>query len=161
MFYAHGLGSYVGIASIATDAEIQDAEVGRERLAHPACTGCGVCIASCPVSAIDPDGYRISPLRCISFANRHPDEPLRVLPSKKDLLRGWLHGCETCQDVCPLNVTVRHRHEAVLSPEIEIEGMRVPNGPVVPGSIADSRRVLATSPGYQRYLDRLIAPGEP
>ena len=156
MFYAHGLGSYVGIASIGTDALLEDAGPAQERVTHPQCEKCHRCISACPVGAIPPGGYRIEPLRCVSMVNRHPDEPLRVIPQEREHLNGWLYGCETCQDVCPLDEEAIHRHEAVVPPEISIEGMTLPNTPIVAKETIEARLCSCTSPGYRAYVRMLL-----
>lgn len=157
LFYAHGLGSYVGIASIGTDAGIEGAGAGQERVSDPACSGCSRCVAACPVSAIPAEGYRIDPLRCLSFANRHPDEPLRVLPRSGARLQRWLHGCETCQNVCPLNRPIPHRGDAVVNPDLEIEGMVAPNVATLLPRDVESKIGSVTSAGYRAYLRTLLA----
>ncbi len=157
LFYAYGLGSYVGIASIGTDAAIEGALPGEERVTDPACSDCDRCVAACPVSAIPPEGYRIDPLRCLSFVNRHPDEPLRLLPREGKGLQRWLHGCETCQNVCPLNRPIAHRGDAVLPAELQLEGMAVPNAAAVSRETIDSGLGSVTSAGYREYLRLLLS----
>ena len=162
MFYAHGLGSYVGIATLGTDAVLEDAGAGQERITHPQCEKCRRCIAACPVAAIPPAGYGIEPMRCLSMVNRHPDEPGRIIPQRPEQLQRWLCGCEICQDVCPLNEEARHRHEAIVTPEINIGGMTLPNAATVAKEIIESRRATITSPGYHAYIQRLLEKeGEP
>lgn len=162
MFYARGLGSYVGIASVGTDAILEAPATTAERVTHPRCETCGRCVASCPVAAIPPAGYRIEPMRCLSMLNRHPDEPERIMPQIPGQLDQWLYGCETCQNVCPLNQEAAHRQEAVTMPEIMIEGMTLPNASAVPWEIIESRQTAITSPGYREYIRKLLNKrGEP
>ena len=97
LFYADDLGSYVGIRSIGTDwAAAPALPEGKEAIPNPRCAGCGRCIAACPVGALAPDGWELHPTRCISFLNRHPEEPSRRQPEDAGKLRGRLHGCEIC-----------------------------------------------------------------
>lgn len=156
MFYGHELGSYVGIASIGTNALLEETGYWPERITHPQCDKCDRCISACPAGAIPPDGYQIKPLRCLSFVNRHPDEPLRIMPRKSEQLDKWLYGCEACQNVCPLNNEANHKHEAVVPSEISIEGMTIPNTAFVPEITIKSRQNLITSPGYREYIRKLI-----
>ena len=156
MFYAHGLGSYVGIASIGTDAILEDACSGEERVTHPRCDGCGRCAMACPVSAIPAQGYGIEPMRCLSMLNRHPDEPGLIRPNSDEHLERWLYGCETCQNVCPLNADARHKYEAIVTPEVMIEGMTLPNIAVISEESVKAGRSSVSSPGYQEYLKRLL-----
>ena len=156
LFYAHGLGSYVGIASVGTDAALGDSVPRPERITSPRCGTCGRCVKACPVGALPEAGYAIDPLRCLSMINRHPDEPLRLPPGEPEKLEGWVYGCETCQNVCPLNAEARHRYEAVVAPEIVIEGMRLPNAARIPRACLEERRATLTSPGYRDYLKLLL-----
>ncbi len=156
MFYAGELGSYVGIAALGTDAILEDPSTAQERIVHPQCEKCGLCIASCPVAAISPVGYQIDPMRCLSMVNRHPDEPRRIMPKTPGQLERWLYGCETCQDVCPLNAEAQHMHEAIVAPEIRIEGMTLPNTATVAREILSARQDAITSPGYHEYIRRLF-----
>jgi len=126
LFYAHGLGSYVGIGAIGTDASLEDPADAPERVTSPTCDKCGRCITACPVGAIAPEGYQIDPLRCLSMLNRHPDEPRRIMPPGSTHLERWLYGCETCQNVCPVNANAQHRREAVVAAEVAVEGMKLP-----------------------------------
>jgi epoxyqueuosine reductase len=159
MFYAHGLGSYVGIASLGTDAVLEDPTTAAERVTHPRCEKCGRCVSACPVTAIPAAGYQIDPMRCLSMLNRHPDEPGRIMPQKPEQLERWIYGCETCQTVCPLNEEARHRHEGIVTPEIRIEGMTLPNTATVTKEIIESRRATITSPGYHAYIQSLLDKG--
>ncbi|MFC2021333.1 4Fe-4S double cluster binding domain-containing protein [Chloroflexota bacterium] len=68
-----------------------------------ACANFNKCIDACPTKAISSEGYRINPFRCLSFINRHADEPCREMPEDALELDRWLYGCEVCQDICPLN----------------------------------------------------------
>lgn len=162
MFYTHVLGSYVGLASIGTDALLEEVGPAQERVTHPQCEKCGRCIAACPVGAIPPVGYQIAPLRCLSMLNRHPDEPGRIMPQKPEQFDRWLYGCETCKNICPLNAQASHRHEAVLAPEIRIEGMTIPNIAAVSKKTLEARLDTITSPGYREYVRKLLEDfGEP
>lgn len=156
MFYAHGLGSYVGIASIGTDALLEEVAPVQERVTHPQCEKCDRCISACPTGAIPPKGYQIEPFRCLSFINRHPDEPLCIMPQKREQLDGWVCGCETCQDVCPLNKKANHRHEAIVLSETRISEMTLPNTATVSKENIKSGLNLITSPGYQKYIKKLL-----
>lgn len=109
LFYAHGLGPSVRIAAIGVDAELEGFGPGEERVAHPRCENCERCVSACPVGALHPDGSRLLPSRCLSFANRHPDAPAVGMPSK---LAGWLYGCEICRNVCPIDQEARREDKA-------------------------------------------------
>ena len=157
MFYAHGIGSYVGIASLGTDAVLEGPAPAPERVSHPRCETCGRCVAACPVGAIPPAGYAIDPLRCLSMLNRHPDEPRRILPQRPEQLGGWVCGCETCQDVCPLNAETHHARQAVVAPEVRIEGLTLPNTAVVARETLEAGLASIRSSGYAQHVRFLLS----
>ena len=97
----HGLlihpryGSYVFIGSIVTDAPwpIPDGQIS-------VCPHCGACSAACPGHCLS--GGRLDRSRCLSFLTQKKGD---LSPEEKRLIRnnGLIWGCDTCQEVCPLN----------------------------------------------------------
>lgn len=156
MFYAHGLGSYVGILAIGVGQELPEDRAGEEQVRSPACAKCRRCVEACPTGAISPEGYRINPLRCLSFINRHPDEPHKDVPDARRRLDGWLHGCEVCQDACPLNAKIRHKKDVIFPPEINLFGMRLPNRASVSRDVLRGNMGCITSPGFREHVGRLL-----
>lgn len=156
MFHAHGLGSYVGIMAIGVGVDLPEEHPAEEQVKNPACAKCRRCVEACPTGAISPEGYCINPLRCVSFINRHADEHRKDAPEDRSRLDGWLHGCEVCQDVCPLNVKIRHRKDVVASPEIALYGMRLPNTASVSGDRLRENMGRITSPGFREYVGWLL-----
>jgi|GEM_PF-3393427 len=156
MFYADDIGSYVGISTIGIDAELEESRKGKERVCHAGCAKCSRCVKACPTHAIDKNGYGINPLRCISMLNRHPDEPAVELPSSGAVLNHWLLGCEQCQDVCPLNRKARHKKNVVVVPELNANGMTIPNTAEIYERIVHDRISSVKSPGYRNYIGKLL-----
>ena len=65
------------------------------------CGSCTLCIDACPTAAIA-EPYVVDSNKCISHATielREPELPSGIAAN----LRGWLYGCDICQDVCPWN----------------------------------------------------------
>jgi epoxyqueuosine reductase len=156
MFYAHGLGSYVAIGTIGTDLELADGHQGEEQIKTSICANCNKCIDACPTKAISPEGYRINPFRCLAFINRHADEPCIEMPEDTLKLHRWLHGCEICQDVCPLNVKIKHKKEVVFPPEIDLYGMTIPNVKAVSEDVLRANMKDITSVNYYQYVQKLL-----
>ena len=160
LFYAHGAGSYVGISAIGTDLKLGSPDRARgERIASPACLKCENCVRSCPAGAIHADGYRIDPLKCVSFLNRHPEEPHKVAPISREALGGWLHGCEACQNCCPINKAAKHEGTPELKPEMELYGLRLPNKEHVSASALAGRLSEIKSPDFLLYVKALLGEG--
>jgi epoxyqueuosine reductase QueG len=156
MFYASQLGSYVGIRVIGTDY-VPDSyqELQPEIIHSDICAHCRRCINACPTNAIDPDGYRINPFRCISFINRHMGETFRNWPENISDLDDWLDGCEACQDVCPMNKKVRHETTLVVE-DLEMHGVRLANTCSVSKEELRQRRDEITNADFRSIVDRLL-----
>ncbi|WP_312433628.1 epoxyqueuosine reductase [Lacrimispora sp.] len=96
-FYTES-GSWVTLYAWLIDKEMELLETSN----LPACPkGCNRCIQSCPSNALS-EPYTLSPTECVSYLTTFggrdlPNEPL----SRK--FGNWIYGCDTCQDVCPMN----------------------------------------------------------
>lgn len=90
-----GQGSYYFLATLLMDIEIdQDPPVTDH------CGTCTRCIEACPTDAIVKP-YVVDSNRCISYLTIEYKKELP--PEFKDQMRGWIFGCDICQEVCPWN----------------------------------------------------------
>lgn len=91
-------GSYCFIGSIVTSLVIPSTSDG----VIEECRHCGRCIRSCPGGALSAEGGFDRKL-CLSDISQRKGE---LTPAEAALLRqgGLVWGCDTCQDVCPMNV---------------------------------------------------------
>ena len=88
-------GSWIFIATIITNFEF-DYNIPQTDL----CGKCTACIDACPTEAIIENGV-IDSNRCISYLTI---ENKYEIPSEfHGKFKGWLFGCDICQDVCPWN----------------------------------------------------------
>jgi epoxyqueuosine reductase len=90
-------GSWVFIGEVLLDIELEyDADAVADH-----CGSCTACIDACPTGAIV-EPYVVDARKCISYATieLRDDELPAELEGK---MKGWLYGCDICQDVCPWN----------------------------------------------------------
>ena len=108
-------GSFFFIAELILDLEL---EYDYPTTDH--CGSCTACIDSCPTNALATP-YQMDATRCISYAtielkNKIPD-------SFKDNMRGWIFGCDICQDVCPWNRFSKNHNEPSFEDKKNISNM--------------------------------------
>jgi ferredoxin len=154
LFYAYGLGSYVSIGTIGTNLELNSDQLDK-KMKNQKCPLCNKCVKSCPTKAIYEDGYKINPLKCLSFINRHANELNKIIPENIKEEK-WLHGCEICQDCCPLNNKILHKLDVVFSESIDLYGMKVNNKPIIDDKEVSSRLNEISEPEYLKYIMALL-----
>ena len=91
------IGSWVFIGEIILNVELAyDTEIVADH-----CGTCTACLDACPTNAIV-EPYVVDSRKCISYATielRDENLPVEIAEN----LKGWLYGCDICQDVCPWN----------------------------------------------------------
>jgi len=103
--YADGYGSWVNIITYLVDVElVPDNPIS----SSPCPSGCSRCIDACPTGAlVNPYVMRMD--RCIAYLTYQAPLPLdRELEEK---MGKWIYGCDICQEVCPLNKSIRQEYE--------------------------------------------------
>jgi epoxyqueuosine reductase len=96
MAIAPGLGSFVSIGTVITDAALVGAAPSPVR---DGCGTCTRCIDACPTGALDEVGV-VDATRCLSYWTQSRHE---APPAVADALEDRVYGCDICQDVCPYN----------------------------------------------------------
>jgi epoxyqueuosine reductase len=91
-------GSWIVLGEIITDLEIEiDNPLEKD------CGDCQLCLTACPTKAII-EPYIIDRKKCIQdlsgWSGIIPDEI-------KEVFKNRLYGCDTCQEVCPVNKKVK------------------------------------------------------
>ncbi|MEB3340805.1 tRNA epoxyqueuosine(34) reductase QueG [Okeania sp.] len=89
-------GSWVFLGEILTNLELTS---DRSHTEH--CGSCTRCLEACPTNAIV-EPFVVNANLCIAYhtiENRNSDLPEHI----KSNLKGWVAGCDICQDVCPWN----------------------------------------------------------
>ena len=101
---APGLGSYVLLGSVLTDAawDGDDAVTDLRKARWDACGACTRCLDACPTQAFDAPGV-LDTRRCISYLTIEHRGPID--DALADRMGGWVAGCDVCQEVCPYNAS--------------------------------------------------------
>ena len=100
----HGWGSWVFLAEIVTNLELDAAEMDAPLKAN--CGKCEICLHACPTGAL-PAPYVLDNRRCISYLTieLRGSIPLELRP----LMGNLIFGCDICQQVCPVNIVAERR----------------------------------------------------
>ncbi|MBU0488364.1 MAG: tRNA epoxyqueuosine(34) reductase QueG [Bacteroidetes bacterium] len=91
-------GSYVFIGIILTNIVL-----GPDSAESSLCGDCRLCIDSCPANALSEDGF-LDANRCISYLTiEHRGE---IMQHDAEIFGNRIFGCDTCQEVCPHNISI-------------------------------------------------------
>ena len=93
-------GSYFFLSALFLNAKLTSDEPMKDR-----CGSCRKCIEACPTKAIT--DYKIDAAKCISYLTIEKNGAISDEFSEK--LKGWIFGCDICQEVCPYNQRERSR----------------------------------------------------
>ncbi|MCL4234980.1 MAG: tRNA epoxyqueuosine(34) reductase QueG [Deltaproteobacteria bacterium] len=92
------LGSYLFLAEALVSRE-----TGGAPLPVPDhCGSCDRCLIACPTAAF-PAAGTLDARRCLSYWTLEKRSGLDAEPGDIDATRGWVAGCDICQEVCPFN----------------------------------------------------------
>ncbi len=108
-------GSFFFIAELILDLELE--------YDHPTtdhCGSCTACIDSCPTNALATP-YKIDATKCISYATIELKN--NIPNSFKDNMKGWIFGCDICQDICPWNRFSKNHNEPSFEDKKNISNM--------------------------------------
>lgn len=76
------------------------------------CRDCALCVKACPTGALEE--YRIDPRRCLSYVTIESREDRTAQANRR---KGWVFGCDICQEVCPFNRSSSSRKVARTDPD--------------------------------------------
>jgi epoxyqueuosine reductase len=101
------LGSFVLLAEVISNLPlIPDSPI------YADCGACRRCLESCPTGALMGQGL-VAAERCISYWNKGTWKRMPEAIGRN--MRGWICGCDACQEVCPHNRDLPAGHEAFLA----------------------------------------------
>lgn len=92
------LGSFVFLAEVLTDLELETDKAYEKSY----CGNCRKCIEACPNKAIV-DEKQINCHRCLSYLTIEHKGYIDTKLYNPKSARGFIFGCDTCQEVCPWN----------------------------------------------------------
>ena len=85
------------------------------------CGRCTKCIDACPTGALEAP-FHIDARKCISYLTIEYKGSLAHLDPKT--FKGWMYGCDICQDVCPYNRFALPNMESEFQPSEQLLAMR-------------------------------------
>jgi epoxyqueuosine reductase len=100
MFYHKTMGSYVHIASLLIDYDLE--AIDHDKEAMP-CGTCQICKVTCPTGAIIGDGT-INSHTCISYLTQKKE----TSEEESKMIGSMIYGCDICQLRCPANNRVQN-----------------------------------------------------
>jgi len=95
------LGSYFFIGLLLTSLKLEPDTALRD-----GCSGCKACLDVCPTGALVAPRV-LAANKCVSYLTTECKEP----PPPGTDLKGWLYGCDLCQQACPYNEAPRPANE--------------------------------------------------
>lgn len=113
-------GSWVFLAEILVDVELPAQPWTHDNWSCP--VECGHCVRACPTGALLAPG-KIQPSRCLSYLTQASGN---IPPEFRTKLGNRLWGCDTCQQVCPIN------QQASLGRHQEFAPLVGPHVPLLP-----------------------------
>ena len=110
-------GSFFFIGHLFLPIEL--AETGQTMTNH--CGRCTKCIDACPTGALE-SPFHIDARKCISYLTIEYKGSLEEHNPKT--FKGWMYGCDICQDVCPYNRFTLPTTEPAFQPSEQLMTMR-------------------------------------
>ncbi len=95
MLITREFGSWVFLSEIFINIEMEP----DPPFEHNFCGTCDRCIKACPTQALRP--YELDSRKCLSYITIESKGPVPEWYYEKS--RGWIFGCDICQEVCPWN----------------------------------------------------------
>lgn len=84
------------------------------------CGRCTKCLDACPTGALE-SPFHIDARKCISYLTIEYKGSLAGIDPKS--FKGWMYGCDICQDVCPYNRFALPNHEPEFQPSQKLLDM--------------------------------------
>jgi len=150
-------GSFFFLAAVVTTAELEPDTPFTGDLCH----NCTLCSLACPTGAITGPG-QIDARRCISYHSIENKDPIPQEVRGKN--KGWIFGCDTCQDVCPHNRFAEPAKEPAFTPLHGIGEWTEQQWRALQKEEFRTMFVKGNSPigriSYEKLMDNLVPAGD-
>ena len=110
-------GSFFFIGHLFLPLELE--ETGKTMTNH--CGRCTKCLDACPTGALEAP-FHIDARKCISYLTIEYKGSLAGIVPKT--FKGWMYGCDICQDVCPYNRFALPNIEPEFQPSEQLLSMK-------------------------------------
>jgi epoxyqueuosine reductase len=110
-------GSWILLGSIITNVEFEP-----DKPMENYCGKCTKCLDACPTGAIIQPKV-IDARKCLSYWTIEAKPDKEIPPEIAQNARGWLYGCDICQDICPWNRKPVNSQETAFLPRKEETGL--------------------------------------
>ena len=110
-------GSFFFIGHLFLPLELE--ETGKTMTNH--CGRCTKCLDACPTGALEAP-FHIDARKCISYLTIEYKGSLAGIVPKT--FKGWMYGCDICQDVCPYNRFALPNNEPEFQPSEQLMNMK-------------------------------------
>jgi len=110
-------GSFFFIGHLFLPIELE--ETGRPMTNR--CGRCTKCLDACPTGALE-SPFHIDARKCISYLTIEHKGSLAEIDPKT--FKGWMYGCDICQDVCPYNRFALPNQEPEFQPSQKLLDMQ-------------------------------------
>jgi epoxyqueuosine reductase len=90
-------GSFFFIGHLFLDIKLPEDEI---IIQEDLCLDCNKCLKACPTQALYAP-YKMDATKCLSYQTIENKSAEKDIPPQK--FRGYIYGCDICQDVCPFN----------------------------------------------------------
>lgn len=87
-------GSWVFLGGMLVNIELEE-----DQPLDKNCGSCQECLKACPAGALE-EAYQVNPHRCLSYITQKKGY---LTGEERELLDYRVYGCDTCQEVCPIN----------------------------------------------------------
>jgi epoxyqueuosine reductase len=133
--HADGFGSYLELAAVVTDAELDCVDRPVET---SDCGDCNACVEACPTGALETP-WQLDRARCICawLWGRPIDR------SRRDKVGSYVFRCGYCQDACPKNESLRPRERFPFELEDKADSPEL-----IPLLLGDTEHVRAALPAF-------------